>query len=62
VAEVGLETKLGWEFRKSVSRIHFNAVISTAASVRRLKSTMVGWAVEGHKLVYAIADTLEGTT
>ena len=62
MAEVGLETKLGWEFRKSVSRIHFNPVVSTAASVRRLESTMVSWAVKGHKLVYAIADTLEGTT
>ena len=62
MAEVGLETKLGWEFRKSVSWIHFNAVVSTAASVGRFESTMVGWAVKGHKLVYAIADTLEGTT
>lgn len=62
MAEVGLETKLGWEFRKSVSRIHFNAVVSTAASVRRLEGAMVGWAVEGHKLVYAITDTLEGAT
>ena len=62
MAEVGFETKLGWEFRKSVSRIHFNAVVSTAASVRRLEGAMVGWAVEGHKLVYAITDTLEGAT
>ena len=62
MAEVGFETKLGWEFRKSVARIHFNPGVITTASVGRLEGAVVGWAVEGHKLIYTIADAIEGTT
>jgi len=62
VAEVGFEAKLGWELRKSIPRIHFNPVVSTASSVRWLESAVMSWAVEGHKLKNAVADTLESTT
>ena len=59
VAEVGLETKFGWELGESVARVHLDSVISAAAGVRWLEGAVMSWAVEGHELVDAVADPLE---
>ena len=61
VAEVGLKTKLGWEFGKAVTRIHFNPVISTTAGVWRLEGAVISRAVECDEFEDSIADTLERT-
>lgn len=60
MAEVGLETELGRELGESVTRIHLDTVISTAAGVGRLEGAVISWAVEGHEFVETVADTLEG--
>ena len=62
MSEVTFETKLRWELRKSIARIHFDPGVITTASVRWLESAVVGWAVEGHKFVYTVADAIESTT
>lgn len=59
VVEVGLETKLGWELGESVAWVHFDTVISTAASVGWLKGSVEGRAVEGHELVKSVADAFQ---
>ena len=62
MAKVGFETKLGWEFRKSVTRIHFNPGVITTTSVGWLEGAVVSWAVECHKFIYTIADTIESSS
>ena len=59
MAEVGLETKLGWEFRKSVTRIHFNPGVITTTSVGWLEGSVETWAMEGEKFVDSVSNTFE---
>ncbi len=59
VAEVGLSTKLGWEFGEPIARIHLDTVISTTTCVGWLESSVESGAVEGDELIEAITNTLE---
>ncbi len=58
--EVGLRTKLGWEFAKAIGWIHFNPVIAATLGVRWLEGAVVTWAIKGDEFVEAITKTAEG--
>ena len=62
MAEVALKSKLWWEFGKPLTRIHFDPVVSTAAGVGWLESSMVDGAVECHELINAVADPFQRPT
>ena len=58
--EVGLRTKLGWEFAQAIGRIHFNPVIAATLGVRWLEGAVVSWAIKGDEFEEAITKTAEG--
>ncbi len=60
MAEVGLGTKLRWELGETITGVHFDTVVSTAASVRWFEGSVESRAMEGDELIEAITDTLEG--
>lgn len=59
MAEVALESQLGREFGKSVTRIHLDPIISTAAGVGWLESAVERGAVESNEFVKTVSDAFE---
>ena len=49
---------------RAVANILYGVTEVPEQMVRKSETegAVVGWAVEGHKLIYTIADTIEGTT
>lgn len=60
MAEVALESKLGWELGKTVARVHFKPVISSATGVGGLEGAVVDRAVESDELVETVSEAAEG--
>jgi hypothetical protein len=57
-----IKSKSRWEFRQTIMRIHFNAVIFTTSLIGGLKGPFVSGAVKSEELVKSITDALECTT
>lgn len=60
VAEVGFSTKLGWELRETITRIHFDTAICSTTGVGGLEGSVESRGVEGEEFIEAVTDALEG--
>ncbi len=60
VTEVAFEAEFRWEFGEAVCDVHFDAVVFTAALVRRAEGATIGGAGEGEEFVEAVAEAAHG--
>lgn len=55
MVEIAFGTQFGWELRKAVMRVHFDAVIHAAKFIRRFEGSAISRAGKGKEFVKTIA-------